>query len=208
MGRQRAFLYSDYLLDLGTHRLYLQACGLLQRDSWDRTPIYALVALGRPEAVTALRKAVDTDADAYLLPPGGERPQKLSWSSHLRLHPRFVTRHLSPSAVSVLLIPRCSFLPALRQCSQGSRVIVGRSRKELLHNAFIRLMALASIPMHPSWEERVMSYLEWRPRAGFTLLWGPPPIQFALLDWQDASSTVERLWAAGELPDPPTSASS
>lgn len=198
-----------YCLELSGSRLYLQACGARELTD-DEVVIHALLVLGPPEGIAALRQRLTGPERHHRFPlhvPGGKSLEG-QWGHHLILHPHIIARRIAPGATSALAVPRCSLLPYLRQCNQGSRLVAGRTREELLHNAFLRLMVLSSIPMHPSWEGPVMEHLEREGLdGGLEVLAGPPALRFAIIYPVPAYRTVERLWKAGKLPDPaPTSA--
>ena len=194
---------SYYYLEVWGHRLYLQGCGILAPEFYSSRTIHALLVLGRPEGMAALRKALQDSGATLMVQAPGQQPLDVRWATHLHSHPHIVARRIGPRAISALVLPRCSFLPHLQQCESDQRVVVGRTREELLHNAFVRLMALASIPMHPSWERPVMEHLEKAgPDAGLRLLRGTPALRAAIVYRLHASKTIEEMWKQGRLPDP------
>jgi hypothetical protein len=137
--------------------------------------------------------------------PQGTRV-RVHWVNHLREHPHVVSCPLEDSWVHLLVVPRCSLVDHLRAFSCPYRIIMGRSREELLRNAYRCLMALSPFPLHPSWEEPVMRSLlavadrsQWPPLRLFP---ESDVLQFALLDIAEATEEVEQLWRARALPVP------
>jgi hypothetical protein len=133
-------------------------------------------------------------------------PVRVHWVNHLREHPHVVSCPLEDSWVHLLVAPRCSLVDHLRAFSCPHRIIMGRSREELLRNAYRCLMALSPFPLHPSWEEPVMRRLlavaHRRQQPPLRLFPKSDALQFALLDIAEATEEVEQLWRARALPVP------
>jgi hypothetical protein len=133
-------------------------------------------------------------------------PVRVHWVNHLREHPHVVSCPLGDSWVHLLVVPRCSLVDHLRAFPCPDRIVMGRSRGELLRNAYRCLMALSPFPLHPSWEEPVMRCLlavaDRSQRPPLHLFPESDVLQFALLDIEEATEEVEQLWRARALPVP------
>lgn len=204
------------LLHIGQHTVLLHAVGL-DRPPWHWREekgawlLEAAVVLAQREAARAIREnlRVVSHYELAIRLDGQEAPA--SWSYHLRAHPLLLSSSLG-DAVHLLLAPACSLLDRLHDCSEPRRLVMGRSQGELLHNAFLRLMALSRFPVHPSWEEAIMGHLlrlaqdEEDADRPLLLLRSYGVLQFAYLYHYRASAEVEKLWRDGHLPVPPSSA--
>jgi hypothetical protein len=168
----------------------------------------AALLICRRETAALVRQSLASFAVQLLLAahhPQGT-PVRVHWVNHLREHPHVVSCPLEGSWVHLLVAPRCSLVDHLRAFSCPYRIIMGRSREELLRNAYRCLMALSPFPLHPSWEEPVMRRLlavaHRRQQPPLRLFPESDVLQFALLDIAEATEEVEQLWRTRALPVP------
>lgn len=206
------------ILRVGPHAALVHAVGLWPPPpAWDpqeQEPwlVAALLAIASRETASHIRQHLkweeERPASMAIELDGGER-LPVTWSFHLRLHPLLLSRPLA-GAVHLLLVPACSLLDREHDCHSSQRLAMGRSREELLHNAFLHLMALSRFPLHPSWEGPIMAHLaaaaERGEDCGLTFLRSHGLLQFACLDSSKAEREVEKLWREGRLPVPPAPA--
>jgi hypothetical protein len=168
----------------------------------------AALLICRRETAALVRQSLVSFAVRLLLAahhPQGT-PVRVHWVNHLRDHPHVVSCPLEGSWVHLLVAPRCSLVDHLRAFPCPHRIVMGRSRGELLRNAYRCLMALSPFPLHPSWEEPVMRCLlavaDRSQRPPLRLFPESDVLQFALLDIDEATEEVEQLWRTRALPVP------
>jgi hypothetical protein len=168
----------------------------------------AALLICRRETAALVRQSLASFAVQLLLAahhPQGT-PVRVHWVNHLREHPHVVSCPLEGSWVHLLVAPRCSLVDHLRAFPCPHRIVMGRSRGELLRNAYRCLMALSPFPLHPSWEKPVMRCLlavaDRSRRPPLRLFPESDVLQFALLDIDEATEEVEQLWRTRALPVP------
>jgi hypothetical protein len=167
----------------------------------------ALLICRRETAALVRQSLVRYNVALHLATPHPQgAPARTHWVNHLREHPHVASCPLEGSWVHLLVAPRCSLSSWLRSFSCPRRIIMGRSRKQLLANAYRCLMALSPFPLHPSWEEPVMRRLlavaDRRQQPPLRLFPESDALQLALLDIHEATEEVEQLWRARALPVP------
>jgi hypothetical protein len=166
----------------------------------------AALLICRRETVALVRRSLfDNDVSLRLDSPLLRRSINIYWESHLEDHPYIRTSSLEGGWVHLLAVPRCSLVDHLRAFPCPRRIIMGRSRGELLRNAYRCLMALSPFPLHPSWEAPIMErFLQVADLPFPPLLLYPESsaLHFALLDIDEAAKEVEQLWKTRALPIP------
>lgn len=173
------------------------------------TDVWASAALliCRREAVTLVRRSlVSYNVRLQLAVRHSlDGPVELHWGNALREHPHVISQPLEGDWVHLLVVPRCSLSDQMRSFSCSHRIVMGRTRQQLLGNAYRCLMALSPFPLHPSWEKPVMEYfltltdqslppLRLFPEGGV--------LHFAQLDIEAATWGVKWLWKERALPIP------
>lgn len=189
----------------------VQAAGM-QMPAWPDEPVrlHALLAIADREGAALLRKAAyGQSVTLSLWQEGwGAAGSNASLSHHLRLHPLVITRRVDANHSAILMLPACADLTR-SDISCEHVIVTGRGRSELLRNAWRRLVALAAMPLHPSWEGPAMAHLEkvslkkadWDDPP-LELLQGGGVLHFAYLHRSSAQREVEELWQKGKLPTP------
>lgn len=198
----------------------VQAVGLKAGEDEDGRPtqvIHMLLVITDPQGAALLRRAMTRGDDEDELPSvamalrrgqsGGQRKADLSY--HIHLHPLVITRKADGGYVSFLAVPACADSSTDRAHSCADVMVVGRDEGELMRNAWRRLVARSSLPLHPSWETPVMAHLRevslsWNG-------WGRPPLEFlegegllqaAYLHVYAAVREIEKLCEERRLPAP------
>ena len=175
-----------------------------------------LLAIADPQGAALLRRALQSHVYG-----GDDQPpvamtlrrrrdgsrQEVDLSRHLRKHPLVIRRRGGSGYTALLIVPACTDPSCRDLCDQV--MVVAQDQRGLLRNAWRRLMARSSLPLHPSWEGPIMAHLQEVSRS-----WsrpGTPPLEFlecegplqaAYLSTYAAVGEVEKLCKERKLPVP------